>query len=151
MEKRTTRRCIVRSWRTDHGRNVVARSAKESAFTSSSFAEQRETVVGDFTISTCSISNYKGICSGSDVHHYPKAQETNDMNDTAELRLPALEITQGPKRMFYSFAVDGKLLPTFTTVSRIHRNGDNLLAGYQRPEVLSHIAEIRNYLESNDP
>lgn len=72
------------------------------------------------------------------------------MNET-ELRLPALEITQGPKRMFYSFAVDGKLLPTFTTVSRIHRNGDNLLAGYQRPEVLSHIAEIRNYLESNDP
>jgi DGQHR domain-containing protein len=73
------------------------------------------------------------------------------MNET-ELRLPALEITQGPKRMFYSFAVDGKLLPTFTTVSRIHRNGeDNLLAGYQRPEVLSHIAEIRNYLESSDP
>ena len=73
------------------------------------------------------------------------------MKDTTELRLPALEITQGPKRMFYSFAVDGKLLPAFTTVSRIHRNGDNLLAGYQRPEVLSHIAEIRNYLESNDP
>lgn len=73
------------------------------------------------------------------------------MKETAEMRLPALEITQGPKRKFYSFAVDGKLLPRFTTVSRIHRNGDNLLAGYQRPEVLSHIAEIRNYLESNDP
>jgi DGQHR domain-containing protein len=73
------------------------------------------------------------------------------MNEAGELRLPALEITQGPKRMFYSFAVDGKLLSQFTTVSRIRRNGDNLLAGYQRHEVLSHIAEIRNYLESSDP
>jgi DGQHR domain-containing protein len=73
------------------------------------------------------------------------------MNGPGELRLPAIEIRQGPKRMFYSFAVDGKLLPRFTTVSRIHRNGDNLLAGYQRPEVLSHIAEIRNYIESSDP
>jgi DGQHR domain-containing protein len=73
------------------------------------------------------------------------------MNRAEELRLPALEIAQGPKRLFYSFAVDGKLLPQFTTVSRIRRNGENLLAGYQRPEVISHITEIRNYLESNDP
>jgi len=73
------------------------------------------------------------------------------MNGTGELRLPAIEIRQGPKRMFYSFAVDGKLLPRFATVSRIHRNSNNLLGGYQRPEVLSHIAEIRNYLESSDP
>jgi len=73
------------------------------------------------------------------------------MNGRGELRLPAIEIRQGPKRMFYSFAVDGKLLPRFATVSRIHRDSDNVLGGYQRPEVLSHIAEIRNYLESSDP
>ena len=73
------------------------------------------------------------------------------MDETKELRLPALEIAQGPNRMFYSFAVDGKLLPRFTTVSRIRKDGDNVLAGYQRPEVISHIGEIRNYLESADP
>src|SRR5512139_1874640 len=73
------------------------------------------------------------------------------MNHTNELRLPALEIKQGPNRTFYSFAVDGKLLPTFATVSRIRRDGDNILAGYQRPEVLSHISEIRTYIESNEP
>ncbi len=73
------------------------------------------------------------------------------MNHTHELRLPALEIKQGPNRTFYSFAVDGKLLPTFATVSRIRRNGDNILAGYQRPEVLSHISEIRTYIESSEP
>ena len=79
------------------------------------------------------------------------AEKVIDMKETTELRLLALEIMQGPKRTFYSFAVDGKLLPKFTTISRIRRNGDNVLAGYQRPEVLSHITEIRNYLESPDP
>jgi len=68
-----------------------------------------------------------------------------------ELRLPALEIKQGPSRVLYSFAVDGKLLPNFATVSRIHRSEEQLIQGYQRPEVMSHISEIRNYIESEDP
>src|SRR5215469_12606734 len=73
------------------------------------------------------------------------------MKNRVELKLPALEIVQGRNRTFYSFAVDGKLLPKFATVSRIRRDGDDLVAGYQRPEVFSHIAEIRNYIESKDP
>lgn len=73
------------------------------------------------------------------------------MKQNNELRLPALEIVQGPNRTFYSFAVDGKLLPKFATVSRIRRDADSLLAGYQRPEVFSHISEIRSYIESRDP
>jgi DGQHR domain-containing protein len=68
-----------------------------------------------------------------------------------ELRVPALEVRQGRKRTLYSFAVDGKQLPRFTTVSRIHRDDDAAIQGYQRPEVLSHIAAIRKYLESEDP
>ena len=68
-----------------------------------------------------------------------------------ELKLPAIEIVQGHNRTFYSFAVDGKLLSKFATVSRIRRDGDDLVAGYQRPEVFSHISEIRNYIESKDP
>ena len=68
-----------------------------------------------------------------------------------ELRLPAIEIRQGPSRVLYSFAVDGKLLHRFATVSRVHRSEQQQIQGYQRPEVLSHIAEIRNYLESEDP
>src|SRR2546423_668325 len=63
------------------------------------------------------------------------------------LRLPALEIHQGPKRRLYSFAVDGKRLGEITTVSRIHRE-QRRLAGYQRPEVLAHVKAIRRYLES---
>lgn len=69
----------------------------------------------------------------------------------SELRLPALEVRQGPNRLLYTFAVDGKQLPLFATVSRVHRDGDSQLQGYQRPEVLSHIASIRKYIESENP
>jgi hypothetical protein len=64
-----------------------------------------------------------------------------------ELTLPALEVRQGPNRVLYSFAVDGKKLPSFATVSRIKRNDCQNINGYQRPEVLSHIAEICRYLD----
>jgi DGQHR domain-containing protein len=73
------------------------------------------------------------------------------MSDKKMLILPALEITQGPNRRIYSFAVDGKRLPEFATVSRIKRTEGNELLGYQRPEVVSHISEIRQYIESDSP
>src|SRR6266487_1177745 len=67
------------------------------------------------------------------------------------MRLPALEVRQGNGRILYSFAVDGKQLPSFAAVSRIRREGDAEIEGYQRPEVLSHIASIRRYLETDAP
>lgn len=73
------------------------------------------------------------------------------MKTRKELRLPAIEVVQGSGRVLYSFAVDGKLISSFATVSRIHREDGKELNGYQRPEVISHIAEIRNYLESETP
>lgn len=72
------------------------------------------------------------------------------MSEPSELRVPAIEVRQAPGRLLYSFAIDGKQIPAFATVSRIRRNGTEL-QGYQRPEVLSHIAEIRTYLESHSP
>jgi DGQHR domain-containing protein len=66
------------------------------------------------------------------------------------LRLPALEVNQGHGRLLYSFAVDGKLLPSFTAVSRVRREGDGDIEGYQRPEVISHIASIRRYLDESE-
>jgi DGQHR domain-containing protein len=66
------------------------------------------------------------------------------------LRFPAIEFRQGPKRRLYSFAVDGKVLPVFTTVSRVRR-AEGEVEGYQRPEVMSHIKAIRKYIESEDP
>lgn len=64
-----------------------------------------------------------------------------------ELRLPAIEIQQG-SHTIYSFAVDGKIVESFTTVSRVHRDSNSALGGYQRPEVLAHIKAIRRYLET---
>lgn len=72
------------------------------------------------------------------------------MSIRSELRVPAIEVQQSPGRVLYSFAVDGKQVATFSTVSRIRRNGLGL-EGYQRPEVISHISEIRSYLESQSP
>lgn len=69
----------------------------------------------------------------------------------SDLRLPALEVRQSEGRVLYTFAVDGKALQSFAAVSRIHRDGDAQVEGYQRPEVLSHIASIRRYLESEAP
>lgn len=70
------------------------------------------------------------------------------MNKRSELRVPALEIRQGRRRL-YQFAVDGKKLKDFTTVTRIHRDTDAHIGGYQRPEALAHIRAIREYLESD--
>ena len=67
------------------------------------------------------------------------------------LRLPALKVKQGKNRVLYSFAVDGKVLHEFATISRIARDEAEEIEGYQRPEVLSHISEIRSYLESDNP
>jgi DGQHR domain-containing protein len=67
-----------------------------------------------------------------------------------DLRLPALEVRQG-KRRLYSFAVDGKQLTSVAAISRLRRNERAHLEGYQRPEVLSHISAIRRYVESADP
>lgn len=63
------------------------------------------------------------------------------------LKLPCLEIRQG-NRHIYSFAVDGKRIHDFATISRVSRD-EGGLSGYQRPEVVSHIRAIRHYLESS--
>lgn len=65
---------------------------------------------------------------------------------TTAIRVPALRIRQGSK-FVYLFGIDGKLLPTFAAISRIHRDELELM-GYQRPEVTSHVRAIRRYLES---
>jgi DGQHR domain-containing protein len=66
------------------------------------------------------------------------------------LRIPAIEVRQG-ERTLYTLAIDGKIIADIATVSRIKRSENGTLVGYQRPEVLSHIAEIRNYIETASP
>jgi len=64
---------------------------------------------------------------------------------SAKLRVPAIELRQGG-RALYSFVVDGKRVHEFAAISRIRRS-EGEIQGYQRPEVLAHVAGIRAYLE----
>lgn len=73
------------------------------------------------------------------------------MSFLRELSLPAIEFRQGPRHVLYTFAIDAKELPRIAAVSRLHRGAAQDLRGYQRPQVLSHIASIRQYLDSPDP
>jgi DGQHR domain-containing protein len=72
------------------------------------------------------------------------------MSHIEELRFPALAYEQTSGRTLYAFAAPGSELARFATVSRIRRDDAANVEGYQRPEVLSHISEIRSYLESED-
>lgn len=67
------------------------------------------------------------------------------------IKLPAIRISQGVDKYVYSFAVDGKIIPSFADISRISRNSGKNVEGYQRPQIQNHISEIRSYLESTNP
>jgi DGQHR domain-containing protein len=71
--------------------------------------------------------------------------------DRYQLRFPALEIQQSEGTTLYAFAADGKQLPLFAAVSRVGRDDQSAITGYQRPEVVAHITSIRQYLESGSP
>ena len=78
----------------------------------------------------------------------PRSNFEADMNKV--FSLPAIEIRQG-KQKIYMFGIDGKELPRIATISRVHRDDEGGIGGYQRPEVLAHVSEIRRYLETEDP
>lgn len=65
------------------------------------------------------------------------------------IQIPAIEIHQGKGRPLYSFGIDGKKLLDIAQISRIGRNEEAKITGYQRPEVINHIKEIRAYLETD--
>ena len=70
---------------------------------------------------------------------------------TEVLKLKALATEQSPGKVLYQFAVDGKQLDRFATVSRIRRNAEQRVEGYQRPEARKHIRAIQKYIESESP
>lgn len=65
--------------------------------------------------------------------------------------IPALRVEQSRGQYLYTFGVDGKMLGKFAAISRVRRDSAAQLSGYQRPEVVSHIADIRRYIESERP
>lgn len=49
-----------------------------------------------------------------------------------------------------SFVARASDLQRFAVIDRIGRDGEGRLSGFQRPQIASHIREIRDYLESED-
>ena len=68
------------------------------------------------------------------------------------IKIPALEFHQGKSKLhrMFCFVIDGKKIHDFASISRIKRDANETLIGYQRPEVLNHVREIRRYLDESD-
>lgn len=78
-------------------------------------------------------------------------QRLKKVRDTmTQISVPCIKTEQNPGQFLYSFVVDGKKIAQFATVSRVKRNDDQKLLGYQRPEVTDHITDIKSYLERQD-
>lgn len=77
-------------------------------------------------------------------------QKIKKMRTMKTLNVPCIKIRQNLKKDIFTFVVNGKDIPKFAGVSRISRDTSGELLGYQRPEVLSHIKDIQNYLNKDD-
>jgi DGQHR domain-containing protein len=73
------------------------------------------------------------------------------MSSHRTIDIPALRVEQSRGQFLYAFGIDGKWLGKIAAISRVRRDADSKLSGYQRPEVVSHIADIRRYIESERP
>jgi len=67
----------------------------------------------------------------------------------SSIKVPAIQFRQN-ENLLYTFIINGKKIPLFASIARIKRGEHQELAGYQRPQVISHIGEIRHYLESQN-
>lgn len=61
----------------------------------------------------------------------------------------ALRIEQDSNRVIYLFSLRGHELTKLADISRLSRDGQGKLIGFQRPEVKKHVSEIADYLNSN--
>lgn len=66
------------------------------------------------------------------------------------LRKRALRINQDANHPLYVFSLTAEELVDIAEISRISRDDDGKLIGYQRPEVQRHIESIVEYLESGE-
>lgn len=67
-----------------------------------------------------------------------------------QLVVRALKSQQGKVDIF-SFFIPGEMIHEFADISRIHREEDYKLAGFQRKEIVRHVDSIIEYLEGDSP
>lgn len=66
------------------------------------------------------------------------------------MQFEALQITQPSGRQVYAFAATADMILNIADIAHISRNENGDLIGYQRPEIIAHISEIRRYLDGTD-
>jgi DGQHR domain-containing protein len=75
----------------------------------------------------------------------------NGRAEASVLARRALRITQAVHAPLYMFTLTAGEILRVADISRVSRDDLGDLIGYQRPEVRSHIQEITDYLDSNQP
>lgn len=66
------------------------------------------------------------------------------------LKVVALKTTQGDNYDLFSFFLPGSAIFKIAQLSRIHRNKNNGLEGFQRKEIKSHVKRITEYLDTGN-
>ena len=72
------------------------------------------------------------------------------MSNTASLSKRALCVEQNPDKPVYLFALNAEEILSIADISRVSRDDEGKLIGYQRKEVRQHVDQIVNYLEEED-
>jgi len=67
-----------------------------------------------------------------------------------KLKYTAIKAEQSEKHQVLSFAAKASEILAFASIDRISRDAAGRLKGFQRPQIASHIHEIRDYLKSDD-
>ena len=66
------------------------------------------------------------------------------------LKKIAIKLNQSPKKLVFLTKMNRKEINTFCHIERIHRRDNNELHGYQRTHLLSHIDNIKEYINTDD-
>ncbi len=69
---------------------------------------------------------------------------------TSSLKFKAVKAKQSDKHQVVCFAAKASEIHEFASIEQIFRDGSGELKGFQRPQIESHINEIRDYLKGED-
>jgi DGQHR domain-containing protein len=67
-----------------------------------------------------------------------------------KITFTAIRAPQSKEHQVFSFSAKAEQILQIASIDRIGRERDGTLRGFQRPQVASHIREIRDYLEKDD-
>lgn len=89
---------------------------------------------------------------GRFVRLFKRAENLRQAGTAADrtLRLRAVRSQQGYGRQIYIFFIPGEMITQIADITRIHRDGTDRLAGFQRSEIKRHVNSIVEYLDQGE-